>query len=429
MSIDDGKLQILLVCNALGMGGTERNVMLHARELSRLGHDVRIHPLVVGGVLDDECSRWMDARPGGGSDAKRVEQRLARHVEEWRPHIVHALGSPADVLAAVVCMQVPGSRFVFALQDRKPMRERGTLRAMHWAMQLADLTIPDGEGTRCQAVEEIGSPPERTWTLVDGVDIDGLGSVRSRCETRAELGADGDQLLVGMVARLDLPKKGQDILLDAVSLIQAPHARYVLVGDGDAVHALHNQALELGIADRVHFAGTRSDLGDVISALDIAVMSSRWESIPKSLLEKMALGRPIVTTDAGDIPEVARNEENALVVPTDNAAALAGAIERLLFDAQLRSTLGEAARASIHEAGLTLRSSVCRLAEKYAEIVRASPREDSRSMIRWMTDRLGMLLARRQLRVALPYMRASVAADAGLVAPELTPWRPDRLAG
>jgi glycosyltransferase involved in cell wall biosynthesis len=398
-------MKILFTCNALGVGGSERNVLLHARELARTGQEVRIHPLVHGGEMEPLAAAWLRPELSGGRDAAEIERKLDEHVREWKPDVVHAIGCPAEFVTASVCSRIPAQRWVMAVQDRNLYDDRRRGWLARWASRQADLIVPDGEGTREHAEAVLGFPTERMRTLIDGVEPSVLEPTRPRAEVRAELGARGDEVLIGAVARLDLPKKGQDVLLEAISLLPPSDARFVIVGDGHSGPALRDLAERSGVASRVTFAGTRSDLGDVMHALDVLVIPSRWESVPKVLLEAMALGRAVVTTSAGDIPEVARDGENALVVSPGDARALAAALGAVISDAELRERLGTGAIDYIERDGLTLAGSVQRLLSWYAEIL-ALPRPDAagtRIATLW-----GRALVRRQLQHVLPYMQESL---------------------
>ena len=82
-------MKILFTCNALGVGGSERNVLLHARELARTGHEVRIHPLVHGGEMEALASAWLHPERSGGRDAAEIERKMEAHIRDWKPDVVH----------------------------------------------------------------------------------------------------------------------------------------------------------------------------------------------------------------------------------------------------------------------------------------------------------------------------------------------------
>ncbi len=194
--------------------------------------------------------------------------------------------------------------------------------------------------------------------------------------TRAGLGISGDGPAIGVIARLDNRHKGQAVLLRATHRILdvVPQATFILVGDGADRSALELLAVQAGVADRVRFAGTRIDLGDVLAALDILVIPSlEFESVPKILLEGMATGRPIVASRVGDIPEFLEEGRTGRLVPAGNPVALADAILTLLMDPPASARLGGAARERVTAKGLTLEATAATVHGLYAELLEEGP--------------------------------------------------------
>ena len=111
-----------------------------------------------------------------------------------------------------------------------------------------------------------------------------------------------------------------------------PDAYLLIVGEGSRREALEAQARDLRIAHRVVFTGRRDDVPAVTAALDVAVLPSYREAQGLSILEAMALSRPVVASNVGGIPEMITDGVNGLLVPPHDADALAAAIVRLLTD-------------------------------------------------------------------------------------------------
>lgn len=138
-----------------------------------------------------------------------------------------------------------------------------------------------------------------------GIDLSRLNANESdRAEFRSEFGASDDELLVGFVGRLT-EIKNIPLLLDAARLYfesdQHPKAKFVIVGDGHLRSGLERIAAELGIADRVHFAGNRDDLSRVYAGLDVVALTSLNEGTPLSVIEALAAGRPVISTTVGGV--------------------------------------------------------------------------------------------------------------------------------
>jgi phosphatidylinositol alpha-1,6-mannosyltransferase len=154
------------------------------------------------------------------------------------------------------------------------------------------------------------------------------------------------------VARLS-PEKGLDVLLDAMSVLarSGSELRLVLAGDGPERSKLERQAVKLGIAERVEFRGdVAHDLvPNVLRELDIFAMPSREEGFGVAAIEASATQLPVVASDTHGIPDAVQHGRTGLLVPPNDAGALAEAIARLSSDPELRERLGRQGRAFVEE--------------------------------------------------------------------------------
>jgi glycosyltransferase involved in cell wall biosynthesis len=162
---------------------------------------------------------------------------------------------------------------------------------------------------------------------------------------RRALAIDPEVPVVGFVGRLRPEKRVDLILTAAATLLRERKVHVVLVGAGPEEAALRDQVREASIADAVTFLGFRPDATTLAAGFDVAVLASDREGAPLTLLEYMALGRPIVTTSVGGIPEIVEDGRDAVLVPPGDAASLASAIGRLLDDPAERLRLGSEAAA------------------------------------------------------------------------------------
>lgn len=154
-------------------------------------------------------------------------------------------------------------------------------------------------------------------------------------------------MIVGM-GRLGR-EKGFDLLVRASAAVRHPF-RVVLLGEGVEENSLRELVKNLGIGDRVEFAGFRKNPFPYLQKASVFVLPSRYEGFPNSLLEAMALGVACVATRCPTGPEeIIMDGENGLLVPVEDPTALANAIDRLLGDTELRDRLGRAARERARE--------------------------------------------------------------------------------
>jgi glycosyltransferase involved in cell wall biosynthesis len=174
----------------------------------------------------------------------------------------------------------------------------------------------------------------------------------SRCRTpdeiaqaRAALGIGPGEFAIGTVTRLH-DSKGNEYLVDAAPLVleQRPNARFFLVGEGPLRPALEAQAARLGLGDRFVFSGFVKDVAAALSAFDVSVFPSLWEGTPLTGFEALAMGKPIVATDADGLLDILTHDRDAVIVPKRNAGALAAAIVAMMDRPADRERLGAAAR-------------------------------------------------------------------------------------
>jgi glycosyltransferase involved in cell wall biosynthesis len=240
----------------------------------------------------------------------------------------------------------------------------GTPGSPTWVTRVADralapatdLSIAVSKSTADFVVGERQMPAERVKVVYLGVPLEEFSRTRTQeemADARRELGAAPDEMIVGTVTRLH-DSKGNSYLVDAARQVldQRPKTRFYLFGEGPLRPELEAQAKALGLGDRLVFGGFTRDVARTVSAFDIEVFPSLWEGTPLTVFEALAMGKPIVATDADGLIDVLTNEKDALIVPKRNAGALAGAIVRLIDDPVLRADLSVRARLTGQQYGI-----------------------------------------------------------------------------
>jgi glycosyltransferase involved in cell wall biosynthesis len=238
------------------------------------------------------------------------------------------------------------------------VHEHANLTDTPWFQKLADITLEPltdiaiavSASTAEFVVKARKIRPERVKVVYLGVPLEEFSRPRSAEEiaaARAALGLAPDDFVVGTVTRLH-ESKGNSYLVDAARLVldQRPQAKFVLVGEGPLRESLERQAREHRLGDRFVFAGFARDVAAVLSSFDLSVFPSLWEGTPLTVFEALAMGKPIVATDADGLVDVLTHDRDALIVPRRDAPALASAIVRMMDDRPLRERLGSSARVS-----------------------------------------------------------------------------------
>jgi glycosyltransferase involved in cell wall biosynthesis len=215
---------------------------------------------------------------------------------------------------------------------------------------LTDIAIAVSNSTAEFVIDARKIPRDKVKVVYLGVPLDEFSRARSAAEihsARAALGLAPGDFAIGTVTRLH-ESKGNSYLVDAARLVltERPRAKFVLVGEGPLRESLEQQARAHGLGDRFVFAGFARDVAAVVSAFDVSVFPSLWEGTPLTVFEALAMGKPIVATDADGLVDVLSHDRDALIVPRRDAAALATALVRMMDDEALRERLGSAARES-----------------------------------------------------------------------------------
>lgn len=200
----------------------------------------------------------------------------------------------------------------------------------------------------------------------NGIDTKRFTGIGAPSWLRASLGIPSDARVVGTIGSLTR-EKGHIHLIRAVSRVleRFPSAYFLIIGDGPERGVLADEAWKLGIRERVIFAGSRTDIPELLKAMDVFAFPSLLEGLPMALLEAQAAGVPTVATAVGAIPTVIRDGGTGMLIPPGDSAAIAGSIARLLEDP-------DAARAMAAAGGERVRDAFSAevMARKYLDLYR-----------------------------------------------------------
>lgn len=279
--------------------------------------------------------------------ARRHGRQLRRLLRECDAQIVHCNSLKSDVLGALAVRGVR-ARLVWHVRDRvaddylpAPVVRIFRRLARRWPARV--VAISDA------VAQTLPGAPVRV--VHNGI------SLESFLQRAAKTPFQSESPVFGMVGRL-ASWKGQHVFLEAAALVkrEVPAARFhvvgsALFGEEDYERSLHELAARLEVADAVDFRGFQSDVGLAMSEFDALVhASTTGEPFGRVLVEAMALGRPVIATDGGGAPEIVQPEVTGLLVPMNDARALAQAMLRLVQAPEKARAWGEAGRARARDA-------------------------------------------------------------------------------
>lgn len=341
-------MNILHVESSLNWGGQEQRTLLETQWLNENGHQAWI-----------ACNPDSELRRRGGSVCIPVAMRgsfhptasaqLATLCRQRAIDVVHA-HSPKD---AWICsaLHFAGQPVVRSRQITNPVKARWS-RSIVYRRGCARV-IASADCIRQDLIARNQVPPGRISVVGEGVDLAKFHPGVDGTALRAEFGITPDQVLFGLVAMIR-PEKRHLVLIEAAREVLQSHpaARFALVGEGTGRRefetTVRHRLRELFGDERhgpVFMTGFRTDMPNVMAALDVLVIPSVAEAQSLVAPQAFATRRAVIASNIGGLPELVRDGESGLLVPPGDPVALAGAIERLCDDRALRSRLAASGHA------------------------------------------------------------------------------------
>ncbi|MGA9774279.1 MAG: glycosyltransferase [Blastocatellia bacterium] len=334
-------MRITFLIRSLNYGGAERQLVALAKRLHKNGHQVAVAVFYAGGPLENDLTEagidLLSLEKRGRWDVPGFVRRLVQLIRRQRPDVLHSyLGIP-NILTALLKPVFPQTRMAWGVRasnmdfDRYDWTARVSYRIECRLSRFADLIIVNSQAGLEYAATN-GFPKETMMVIPNGIDTAAFEiDPAARAKVRAEWRVAGDEILVGLVGRLD-PMKDHPTFLQAAARLAKDRKdlRFVCVGDGplDYREQLHAMGRSLKLSDRLIWAGARRDMRAVYNALDMMVSASSYgEGFSNVVGEAMACGVPCVVTDVGDSAWIVGNSGE--VAPPRNAEALGSAIARL----------------------------------------------------------------------------------------------------
>ena len=351
--LEGGRVRVVEVMATGTNGGAQEHVYSLVKRLDPARYDVRVVSLSHGSSVRRMEKAGNEICVIDEPDERQAVQALAETQAPMEPEIVHNHMYRAEVVGtrAALLLGEKGCRRPAIISTVHSSRVRcvedcQTLRQL---TPLMDRLIVVSKAIDRKIREEgrVGAPIS---LIYNGVDLQRYNHQQPCCTLHEEYLIPADAQVVGVVARLE-PEKGHRTLLDAWPLVLAavPSARLLIIGEGSERDSLEAQVASLGIEERVVFTGRREDVPAVTAALDVAVLPSYREAQGLSVLEAMALSRPVIASRVGGIPEMIEDGVSGLLVEPHDCDALAAGIIRLLTDHPLADMIAHRGHELVHD--------------------------------------------------------------------------------
>ncbi len=357
-------MKVVHIITRLILGGAQENTLLTVEGQQEAGDDVT---LITGPALGPEGSllqraerRDIDVRIIDDLRREihplrdwRSYRELLRLLRELQPQVVHTHSSKAGILgrAAAYKLRIPTVHTIHG----SPFHQYQT-RAAHelyrrcerWAAHRCDKLVSVCDAMTEQYVAAGIAPREKFQTVYSGMEVEPfLHPPQPRNAVRAEFGFTDEHVVVGKIARL-FHLKGHEYVIDAASEVvrHNPQVRFLFVGDGILQDDLKQRIGRAGLGDHFVFAGLVAPqrIPELIGAMDIVVHASLREGLARVLPQALIGGKPVISYDIDGAREVCIEGETGFLLPPKSVAELAGAINRLADDAELRRRFGETGR-------------------------------------------------------------------------------------
>ncbi|NIM00365.1 MAG: glycosyltransferase [Acidobacteria bacterium] len=380
------RFRVLHLITRLELGGAQQNTLHCVRHHDRDRFEVE---LIAGGGgrLDDEARAipdatvrlvpWLKHAISPSFDLLAV-LRLRNHFRHSGVDLVHTHSSKAGILgrlaanlAGVPCVvhtvhgwsfnptQPATRRRLYAWLERKvaPMTDR----ILVVAAGHIDAGLDAGVGSRSQ-YEVVRS----------GINRRLYGTpTKPRDELRRELGFGPGDFVVGTIANMKPQKAPLDFVTTAAQAHRSnPSMKFFFAGDGELMPDVRRLVESDGLNDVVRLLGWRDDVPDLLNAMDAFVLTSRFEGLPRSVLQAMAAGRPVVATAVDGTPEIVEDGVTGLLARSGDTAGLATHLDRLARDETLRTRLADRASQRL-DAEFDIDTMVTRLDQLYWQLLQS----------------------------------------------------------
>jgi glycosyltransferase involved in cell wall biosynthesis len=298
-----------------------------------------------------ECVNQFDLRCG---------RYIRDYVRNMNVDIVHAHGYKEDYFSLLANLKVPKVA-TNHLWKRKSLKNKFYCFLDAKFLKHFDRVV----GVSNEIVEEMRRKKiKNTMKIDNGVDVKRFANVQKSKKYCKEFGVDDSTVVIGMISSL-APEKGHAFALNAFAnlLKLKNNLKLLIVGNGKDSEKLIRMAETLQIKDHVVFAGKRAEIPEILSVIDIYLLSSITEGTPMALLEAMAAKKAVIATDVGDIPDVIESGKNGLLIRSQDITGIENAITTICEDSNKRELLGNNAFITVQQ-----RYSADHMVKKYCDV-------------------------------------------------------------
>jgi glycosyltransferase involved in cell wall biosynthesis len=354
------KIKIVYLITSLDVGGSERQLVAWVRGLPKERYECHIICLSGFGPLEEQARaagatlydlRYPRKRAPGTIKGSTLPAafaawlRLVKLLRRLQPDIFHTQIPACNVLGGVAGRVAGVKRMICTKLALGHYRDKSRILA-----RLENIVDPWFDLIHCKSraiMEDVlrrePVSPQKLRLVYNGIDLSRFENLPAREEVRRALAISEDRFVVGTVANL-IPYKGHEEIVDALALLHERWPRVIAlwIGRDDGIaERLFEKARALGVVDQIMFLGPRSDVPQLLPAMDVLLSASHEEGFSNVILEGMAAALPVVATNVGGNPEAVLDGETGYIVEPRNPESIAAALEKLMQDPHQARQMGE----------------------------------------------------------------------------------------
>ena len=364
-------MRVLHTESSGGFGGQEIRILREAQGMRARGHEIVMAVKRGGGLVQAARDEGFEVYELDFEKRKSFHD-LMKLLPLLRRHQIQIINTHSswDAWLGGIAGRISGTKVLRTRHLSTPIRTGLNSRVLY--RRLADRVVTTCETTAETIRQQAELDSTRCWSVPTGVDPDQVQATpQEAARFREELGIQPDETVVGSVCVLRSWKGISTLLRAAQRLLHEPKLRWVVVGDGPARDHFRRQHLELGLGDRFLFAGYLAKPFSAIAAMDVfALLSTANEGVSQAVLQAAYLGKPLVTTDVGGLPEVCIDGKTGRICPVDDAQAVADAVTELIHDGRMRREMGHAAHQLVMDT-FTMEQTLDEMERTYGDLVGA----------------------------------------------------------
>ncbi len=375
--------RVLHIIYSLYRGGAERLIETQVLGCDRTRYEILVCALTTGGDIIDRMAA-AGARVFLIGKRRRGDftpiTKIANLIQGEKIDLLHLHNSPGAFWGTLAQI-VSGTRVPIVRTEHNPYLPHalpGIYRALYRRLiKRAKRIICVSEMVRRSYVESFPRYADRYVTILNGVRVEDFEELPPRPECCADFKLAPEVRLIGTVGRMTAVKN-QRLLIEALYMLRAKgtEAHLAIIGEGELRGELAAYAGDLGVSEYVSLVKETRNISEFYGALDVFCLSSDSEGIPLTLLEAMAAGVPVVSTEVGGIPEVIEDGVNGYLVPAGSPESLAKRVDEILLDPARGAELAAKARETVRTR-FTAERMVRETEKVYEEVMDTWKRDDS----------------------------------------------------